>query len=511
LSDDQLAVRVGGTASRELYDLRAREAERSGSASSQQLMTEDGEGGVLFEGNSAHPLLQRLTPEPQVRALLAAPLLVCTVDHLTPATESHRGGHQIVPMLRLMSGDLVLDEPDDFDLDDLPALTRLVHWAGLLGARVLLSSATLPPVLVEGLFLAYLDGRAWFQRNRGERPGECHPICCAWFDEFDQQQIDCGDDSGFRTAQLSFALRRNGGLVKETSRRRGELLPLSLNDKNREAIRTEFALRIRAASVRLHEAHHQIDPSSSKRVSFGLVRMANIDPLFDVALSLYGHGAPPGVRIHLGVYHSRFPLWIRSQIEARLDRTLDRRQPEAVFALPEVRHALDSTVEPDQIFLVLASPVAEVGRDHDYDWAVVEPSSMRSLIQLAGRVRRHREGAAHSPNVLVFDSNLRHFEHGGQPAFCKPGFEGGNTDKRFRLESHSLSDLLEVHEFHVIDARPRLLPRPEADWQPTRRLTDLEHARLVDAMVPRQIATEAPSARDLLDIPAHGKPAFRSM
>ena len=61
-------------------------------------------------------------------------------------------------MLRLMSSDLVLDEPDDFGIEDLPALSRLVHWAGLLGSRVLLSSATLPPALVEGLFLAYLDG-----------------------------------------------------------------------------------------------------------------------------------------------------------------------------------------------------------------------------------------------------------------------------------------------------------------------------------------------------------------
>jgi CRISPR-associated endonuclease/helicase Cas3 len=92
------------------------------------------------------------------------------VDHLTPATESLRGGRQIAPMLRLLTGDLVLDEPDDFDMADLPALTRLVHWAGLLGSRVLLSSATLPPALVEGLFLAYRAGRAVFQQHRSERP-----------------------------------------------------------------------------------------------------------------------------------------------------------------------------------------------------------------------------------------------------------------------------------------------------------------------------------------------------
>ena len=86
-----------------------------------------------------------------------------------------------------MSGDLVLDEPDDFDINDLPALTRLVHWAGLLGSRVLLSSATLPPAFVQGLFEAYRSGRTHFHHNRGEQPSAAErppEICCAWVDEF---------------------------------------------------------------------------------------------------------------------------------------------------------------------------------------------------------------------------------------------------------------------------------------------------------------------------------------
>ena len=131
-------------------------------------------------------------------------MLACTVDHLTPATESLRGGRQIAPMLRLMTSDLVLDEPDDFDMADLPALTRLVHWAGLLGARVLLSSATLPPALVEGLFLAYRAGREVYQRHRGERPGESAAICCLWMDEFHQQEQDCADAQGFRACHERF-------------------------------------------------------------------------------------------------------------------------------------------------------------------------------------------------------------------------------------------------------------------------------------------------------------------
>lgn len=71
---------------RALFEYWEQQAEASGSASSQGLLDEGGQ--VLFEGNDRHPLLERLSDDPQVRSLLAAPILVCTVDHLTPATES---------------------------------------------------------------------------------------------------------------------------------------------------------------------------------------------------------------------------------------------------------------------------------------------------------------------------------------------------------------------------------------------------------------------------------------
>ena len=143
LDDEQLAILVGGAASRALFEHSEAQAEASGSASRQELVDEFAQVQGIEGNQVAHPLLSRVTRDAKVRQMLAAPLLVCTIDHLVPATESQRGGRQIAPMLRLMSSDLVLDEPDDFDLGDLPALGRLVHWAGLLGARVLLSSATL--------------------------------------------------------------------------------------------------------------------------------------------------------------------------------------------------------------------------------------------------------------------------------------------------------------------------------------------------------------------------------
>lgn len=492
LAEEELAILVGGTASRQLFEYYETVAENTGSASSRALLDETTH--VVFEGNDQHPVLQYLGRDAGARKLLAAPLLVCTVDHLMPATESLRGGSQIAPMLRLMTGDLVLDEPDDFDLADLPALTRLVHWAGLLGTRLLLSSATLPPALVQGLFMAYLEGRKRYQRNRGERPDESPSIPCLWVDEFSQQHVECTDAAAFEAQHLQFVGKRAAELSMQTAkhaRRRMQVSPLpkGLGQLASQERREAFAHTLLQAALSLHRHHHSVDPKHrgghEKRISFGLIRMANIAPLFDVALALFRQPVPAGVHIHLCVYHSQFPLFMRSAIEHRLDGTLDRRDENAVFDLPDIRRAIDTHEESDQLFIVLGSPVTEVGRDHDYDWAVVEPSSMRSLIQLAGRVLRHRPNKLIAqPNLLVCQTNLEHYEGRDGVAYCKPGFES----RALVLQTHHLADLLKPwldEQWQMaVDARLRIQPRPQHEWQPDRNLVDLEHQRLAEQMLP---------------------------
>ncbi|WP_326544079.1 type I-F CRISPR-associated helicase Cas3f [Pseudorhodoferax sp.] len=482
LNEDEVGLLVGGGASRELFEIAAREAEASGSASSMDLLPDADGQHVLTDMATDDPLLSRLTNEAQVRSLLAVPLLVSTVDHLMPACESQRGGHQIVPMLRLMSGDLVLDELDDYDIDDLPALARLVYWAGVLGARVLVSSATLPPALVQGMFMAYREGRGVFQRNRGERPGAPAEPCCAWIDEFNAQAQDCADAAAFEAAHLRFVQQRHGRLGQQEPLRRLCLVDLSSPHRDRLRIRQTFSGLLRDQIAALHVLHRNADPVSGKQVSFGLVRMANIEPLVDVALALFALGAPKGLRLHLCVYHAQFPLLLRSAIERRLDAAFDRRLPDEVFQRPDIRLRIDAYPETEQVFVVLASPVCEVGRDWDADWAIAEPSSMRSLIQLAGRVRRHRAERCSVPNVAVFGTNLRHLEQPGKAAFCRPGFE--RDDGPFRLDSHQLQALLHSDEKDRIDARPRILPQPAEALRPQQWLTDLEHARLQAQMLP---------------------------
>ncbi|MEO5830563.1 MAG: type I-F CRISPR-associated helicase Cas3f [Rhodanobacter sp.] len=496
LNDDELAVLVGGSASRALFAYYEAQAEANGSASTQALIEEDSH--VLYEGNVAdHPLLSRALANPDIRKLVSAPMLVCTVDHLAPATESLRAGRQIAPMLRLMSSDLVLDELDDYDLEDLPALTRLMHWAGLLGSRVVLSSATLPPALVEGMFMAYRAGRQHYQRSRGRHGGsESRPVevPCLWTDEFGAQAETSADDAGFAAAHARFVERRVAKLRAAEPLRLAELLPIHIDAKQTKGrTHADFAAHLREACLRLHHNHAHPDSRTGKRVSFGLVRMANIGAIFEVARALCTQAMPPDTRLHLCIYHARFPLLQRSAIEGMLDATFNRRQEDAVWQQSEIRHALDTQPESHQLFVVLASPVCEVGRDWDADWAVAEPSSMRSLIQLAGRVQRHRRRPPQTPNVLVFDTNLKGITHGNgrEPVFARPGFE----NERFLLASHSLRLLLDEAEYRHLDAIARIQPRATEQLQPQQRWVDLEQARIRGSMLPAAPTTATGSTR----------------
>ena len=98
---------------------------------------------------------------------------------------------------------------------------------------------------------------------------------------------------------------------------------------------------------------------------------------------------------------------MRSYLESKLDQILNRKDK---WPPQNLHNLIEKTAAKNQLFIVLASPVAEVGRDHDYDWAIIEPSSMRSIIQIAGRVLRHREHIPEQENILLINQNIINYE-----------------------------------------------------------------------------------------------------
>jgi len=476
LADDDLAVLIGSQAVKDLHQYHSVEDPEEADAGSQS-------GEVLFpehqyvryDGSLDDGRLSRwLQRKGKLHQLLSAPLLVSTIDHLIAATEGLRGGRQIAPMLRLLTSDLVLDEPDDFDISDLPALCRLVNWAGMLGSRVLLSSATLPPALVLALYNAYRHGRAEWHKNAGLAE-VAPPVCCAWFDEHEALSRDIAVGSDFRREHDAFVAERVVKLQHAKALRKGRLVDIAPKRRKEKEVLDALAATFYQSMLQLHLAHHQQHKTSGKCVSLGVIRMANIDPLVAVAQRLLKKAAPKNTQIHYCVYHSRHPLAMRSCIESRLEAALTRHDSQAIWQVEEIKQALENSEAQQHLFVVMASPVIEVGRDFDFDWAIAEPSSVRALIQLAGRVQRHRQLVPVEPNIHLLRKNYRALRSPSQVAYSRPGFESDN----FRFASHDLYDLLHGREDFVIDARPRVQePEKLQTIGPFKHFVDPEHVRL---------------------------------
>jgi CRISPR-associated endonuclease/helicase Cas3 len=156
----------------------------AGAGITSYLMREAGESGILTlrdDDAQSADFLNSVIKENKHKDFLHSPILTCTIDQIILATEVIRGGKYILPCLRLLSSDLVIDEIDDFSGSDLVAIGRLIHLAAMLGRKVMISSATIPPSLAEGFFNTYQEG---WKINCAFKKENVAKINCAIIDEF---------------------------------------------------------------------------------------------------------------------------------------------------------------------------------------------------------------------------------------------------------------------------------------------------------------------------------------
>lgn len=229
--------------------------------------------------------------------------------------------------------------------------------------------------------------------------------------------------------------------------RHAELLPMA-----EESVGTWMGA-VTVGVQKLHARHALTDARSGVAYSFGLVRVANIATAVDVAR----HLAKELPQARVACYHANDWRIARFYKEKRLDFLLSRAQGDKhVTADREIRAFLDEAARegrPDVPFIVVATPVEEVGRDHDFDWAVLDVSSAQSLVQAAGRVNRHRlRPCGDAPNISVPQFNWRHCRNRDRgepyvPAFCWPGYEGKGKE---RYSIHDLAQILPWREGRLV-------------------------------------------------------------
>jgi CRISPR-associated endonuclease/helicase Cas3 len=367
--------------------------------------------------------------------LLGAPILISTIDFLIATGMPHKQGHHVAALLRLLDSDLVLDEVDGYDPKPLVAVLRLVQMAALFGRNVICSTATLAEPVANALYQAYCSGARMRAALEDREPA----FACALFDDTRLMPDIVRYDASLAFADL---YRKRIERQRQKTPTTAERLPFLQTVAERSPGCWQEA--VATAVERLHAAHGWTHKASGKRVSFGLVRMANIKPA--IAMARFLAKRLPNARI--ACYHSQDFLIQRFLKEQTLDRLLRRHDGNAAIeADPEIRDLLAASPYDETIFIVVATPVEEIGRDHDFDWAVIEPSSTRSIVQTAGRVNRHRHEKIMEPNIAITQYNYR-WAGNEKVVFCKPGYE--STDAPYSTKD--LAVLLDWQNLKAVDA-----------------------------------------------------------
>jgi CRISPR-associated endonuclease/helicase Cas3 len=380
---------------------------------------------------SEHPLPDWLTqiaqgaqPNDKLAKLIASPVLVSTMDWVIAAGEPGQQDRHAKALIRVANSDLILDEVDSYDVRATVAVMRVVQAAATFGRNVIVSSATLSPALAKGLTVAYAAGRRVQDALFGAQPWSL----VITSDKFDPAVLPSpSEDEADRfyrsTMQFMCSTLRADPVTKR----------YRLADVQTQA---GFSEVIAEQAVQLHELNAAVPAELSCRLSIGLVRVANVSTCMDMSEALRQDG-----RFVVSAYHARDIAERRAWKEHHLDRILTRGSDAWVSAITEANPWIKEATG-DVRLIVVATPVEEVGRDHDFDWAIIEPSSMHSIIQTAGRVNRHRriEMPLGVHNVVLLTRNMKDLKNGPNEAcFERPGLE--RMDKSAGTRTHPSHDL----------------------------------------------------------------------
>lgn len=399
-------------------------------------------------------------------ALLSAPVLVSTIDTLMPAADARRGNH-VLKTLRMATSDLVIDEIDNFNSEDIVAIVRLVHLSAAFGRKVLISSATLTPEIASNLFQAYRAGWAIFEHARGKSL----PVIAGWFSNTADPICEQTDTSEqFVSTHERFTASVLEKMVLAVPKRRARVA--MIGDVKTAA---EYFACVADEIRTEHSNNHVVDPVTGRRISLGVVRWNNVAPSMMHANNLLSKGIGEDFDVFVIPYNGTLLPVVRHELEGVINPMLSRklvRGKDPALDNEYVRKVLDHRAKTkDVVVVMVTTSLEEVGRDHDFDWCIVEPGSVRGLIQMAGRILRHRDMSPNTTNVCILQRCFRELRaifdgddrNSKSPIFAFPGVETpfivSSSPKRRTttpalLPSHDAAVVYDIESLRVsVDAR----------------------------------------------------------
>ena len=359
-------------------------------------------------------------------AMLAAPILACTTDHLVGAVTLLRGTDSKL-FLRLTSSDLILDEIDCYSPSDLQNIGKLVYVAGLFNRNVICMSATLSPAIFEGLYNAWYEGRLQSAQLHENSPSGSLILASNTVSPQNHLFPNSTQAKGFWSSFVDKVCAVYANVAVTPKRR----LVKFQDDRGAISVQ-EFFKEIVTELISLHHDNCTIDPESGKRVSIGCVRVNRTRSAWNFSEYLATrqtstHPAEP--RILFVSYHSKYPKHYLGALDFHIKSITDRKDPFQIYQNPILRNAIDSTCSEDVIIVVVTTTLVETGRDFDFDWCITEPLSERGCVQLAGRLRRHRPEPWQAINFVILSKPSHCFAEYSSKKPSSPWSQPGIEDQ----------------------------------------------------------------------------------
>ena len=391
--------------------------------------------------------------------VLSSPILVATTDHFVEAPCMTRG-KDVMLTLRAMSSDLALDEIDGYGESDLIPLGSSIFLAGFWGRNVLISSATTPHVIREGLYRAYRSGLEagidFFGEVADSSPR--HPLAVSvskngiettFGNVTSGWSLDNSDLTSFRHMLQRFQANETAALerlAREQKVNLAEVLPLCMASDidsplgseavaETEAAHLDRLVRVRDENFRrilagagvLHRRRampYQTKSGQKARVSFGFVKWNTAAAASSFAEWAARQSGPERMAFSVICYTAQQTVidrYVRETLlEEGLDRTrsvsgipplCDARPDEGASGLSYVDLAIeqqagsesnDKSNEIDYFVLVSTTDLIATGRNFCFDWAILDACQRQIVVQGSGRVLRHRrESIVDAANIMV--------------------------------------------------------------------------------------------------------------
>ena len=399
---------------------------------------------IRSDTRARHPLDFMFDPKKQAK-LITTPVQVLTIDHLMSGASLDLASG-LKQLFHLMATDIIADEIDDYDPKSLPAISRMAFISGFSGRSFIISSATASRVIIQELYNAwYLGVQKRQALYYGIKP---RVVLVSHVPGFETLLVK---PDGFKAALWEY-LKGVGEHSMDVTQRKHAVKIAQISKVQVSTIEKEMKKQpkflpdkqcweiLDKAVIGMHREPHIGVTLDGIKLTTGFIRFTHIKSAQYYAAWLNLQTVENTLLVPF-CYHSKLYSAERRAIEEMLLSINTRKGSstvsgdEIIFEHPFVRKILDNARQEkitNVIFVLCTTNIIETGRDHDYDFALLEPSSTRSMVQAAGRVWRHRRKQlpALSHNALIMSSPIRNLlDEPESQVWRFPGIEDSQEDK----------------------------------------------------------------------------------